>query len=90
SDCFSLFFRLFCYFRLFRILSSGVLDHSFTGIGLKPSKQTKVCPTFSEVKNLFVVDGSCFVSSGCVNPTLTILTPAMSAGEYAVEQFKRG
>ncbi|HMV83210.1 MAG TPA: GMC oxidoreductase [Blastocatellia bacterium] len=42
------------------------------------------------MKNLFVVDGSCFVSSGCVNPTLTILTPAMSAGEYAVEQFKRG
>lgn len=42
-----------------------------------------------DVKNLMVVDGSCFVSSGCVNPTLTILSLAMRASEYAVEQFKR-
>jgi choline dehydrogenase-like flavoprotein len=43
-----------------------------------------------DIKNLFVVDGSCFVSSGCVNPTLTILALSMRASEYAVEQFKRG
>jgi choline dehydrogenase-like flavoprotein len=42
-----------------------------------------------DIKNLFVVDGSCFVSSGCVNPTLTILALAMRASEYAVEQLKR-
>ena len=42
-----------------------------------------------DVKNLFVVDGSCFVSSACVNPTLSILALSMRAGEYAVEQFKR-
>ena len=43
-----------------------------------------------DVKNLFVVDGSCFVSSGCVNPTLTILALAMRACDYLVEQMKRG
>ncbi|HEX2489474.1 MAG TPA: GMC family oxidoreductase, partial [Blastocatellia bacterium] len=43
-----------------------------------------------DIKNLFVVDGSCFVSSGCVNPTLTILALSMRASEYAVEQLKRG
>jgi choline dehydrogenase-like flavoprotein len=43
-----------------------------------------------DVENLFVVDGGCFVSSGCVNPTLTILALAMRASEYAVEQLKRG
>ncbi|MBK7601956.1 MAG: hypothetical protein IPJ07_26910 [Acidobacteria bacterium] len=32
-----------------------------------------------DVKNLFVVDGSCFVSSACVNPTLTILALSMRA-----------
>ncbi|MGH9844967.1 MAG: GMC family oxidoreductase [Blastocatellia bacterium] len=32
-----------------------------------------------EIENLLVVDGSCFVSSGCVNPTLTILALAMRA-----------
>ncbi|MBS1808517.1 MAG: GMC family oxidoreductase [Acidobacteria bacterium] len=43
-----------------------------------------------DIKNLFVVDGSCFVSSGCVNPTLTILALAMRASEYLIEQYKRG
>jgi choline dehydrogenase-like flavoprotein len=43
-----------------------------------------------EIKNLFVVDGSCFVSDGCQNPTLTILALAMRSSEYLVEQFKRG
>ncbi len=43
-----------------------------------------------DVKNLFVVDGSCFVSSGCVNPTITILALAMRASEYLIEQHKRG
>ncbi|MFN0121877.1 MAG: GMC oxidoreductase [Blastocatellia bacterium] len=43
-----------------------------------------------DVRNLFVVDGSCFVSSACVNPTLTILALAMRASEYAVEQLKQG
>jgi choline dehydrogenase-like flavoprotein len=37
-----------------------------------------------------IAHGSCFVSSGCVNPTLTILALSMRAGEYAVEQLKRG
>ena len=26
-----------------------------------------------DVKNLFVMDGSCFASCGCQNPTLTIM-----------------
>ena len=43
-----------------------------------------------DVKNLFVVDGSCFVSSGCVNPTLTILALAMRSCDYLIEQMKRG
>ena len=43
-----------------------------------------------DVSNLLVVDGSCFVSSGCVNPTITILALAMRASQHAVEQFKRG
>jgi choline dehydrogenase-like flavoprotein len=42
-----------------------------------------------DIANLLVVDGSCFVSSGCVNPTLTILALAMRASEHVIEQFKR-
>jgi choline dehydrogenase-like flavoprotein len=43
-----------------------------------------------DVKNLFVMDGSCFVSSGCQNPTLTILALAMRSSEYLLDQYKRG
>ncbi len=43
-----------------------------------------------DVKNLFVVDGSCFVSAGYVNPTITILAIAARVGDYMVGEFKRG
>jgi choline dehydrogenase-like flavoprotein len=43
-----------------------------------------------DVRNLFVMDGSSFVSGGSQNPTLTILALAMRASEYLVHQMKRG
>ena len=43
-----------------------------------------------DVKNLFVMDGSSFVSGGSQNPTLTILALAMRASEYLAEQMRRG
>lgn len=42
------------------------------------------------VKNLFVMDGSCYVSVGCVNPTLTMMALALRSTEYLVDQHKRG
>lgn len=70
--------------------------HSIHEVGtarMGNDKKTSVLNAFNQahdVKNLFVVDGSCFVSSGCVNPTLTILALAMRASEYLIEQYKRG
>ncbi len=43
-----------------------------------------------DVKNLFVVDGSSFVSGGAQNPTLTILALAMRASEHLAEQMRKG
>jgi choline dehydrogenase-like flavoprotein len=43
-----------------------------------------------DIKNLFVIDGSSFVSGGAQNPTLTILALSMRASEYLVEQSKKG
>jgi choline dehydrogenase-like flavoprotein len=43
-----------------------------------------------DIKNLFVVDGSAFVSGGSQNPTLTISALAMRAAEYMAEQMRRG
>ena len=41
-----------------------------------------------DVKNLFITDGSCFVSGGAQNPTLTILALTMRASEYLAEQLR--
>ncbi len=43
-----------------------------------------------DVKNVFVIDGSSFVSGGSQNPTLTICSLAMRASEYLAEQMRRG
>ncbi len=43
-----------------------------------------------EIKNLFVYDGSAFVTGGAQNPTLTILSLALRSSEYIVERMKRG
>lgn len=41
-----------------------------------------------DVKNLFVVDGSSFVTGGSQNPTMTILALSMRASEYLSEQLR--
>ncbi|MDQ6706979.1 MAG: GMC family oxidoreductase, partial [Acidobacteriota bacterium] len=41
-----------------------------------------------DIKNLFVVDGSSFVSGGYQNPTMTILSLSMRASEYIAEQMR--
>ncbi|MHB8652252.1 MAG: GMC family oxidoreductase [Terriglobia bacterium] len=43
-----------------------------------------------DIKNLFVVDASSFVSSTEKNPTLTILTLAMRASDHIAEEFRLG
>ncbi len=43
-----------------------------------------------DVKNLFVVDGSSFVTGGTQNPTLTILALSWRASDYIVEQKNKG
>jgi len=42
-----------------------------------------------DVKNLFVVDGSSFVTGGSQNPTMTILALSMRASEYLFDQAKK-
>jgi len=42
-----------------------------------------------DIKNLFVVDGSSFVSAGWQNPTITLSALAMRASEYLAEQMRQ-
>jgi choline dehydrogenase-like flavoprotein len=55
----------------------------------KTSVLNKWCQSH-DIKNLFVVDGSSFVSAGWQNPTMTILALAMRSSEYLAEQMRQG
>ncbi|HEX3036473.1 MAG TPA: GMC family oxidoreductase [Thermodesulfobacteriota bacterium] len=43
-----------------------------------------------DVKNLFCVDGSCFVSGSGASPTLTIQALAHRSADYIIDQAKKG
>jgi choline dehydrogenase-like flavoprotein len=43
-----------------------------------------------DIKNLFVVDGSSFVSGGWQNPTLTIMALAMRSADFLSEEMRKG
>ncbi len=55
----------------------------------KKSVLNKYCQAHY-VKNLFVMDGSCFVSIGCQNPTLTMMAIVCHSCNYLLEQFRKG
>lgn len=41
-------------------------------------------------RNVFVTDGSVFVTQGCYEPTLTIMAISARAGEHIADTFRRG
>jgi choline dehydrogenase-like flavoprotein len=43
-----------------------------------------------DIKNLFITDGACMTSSGCVNPSLTYMALTARACDYAVNLMRRG
>ena len=42
-----------------------------------------------DVKNLLVTDGACWVSSGCQNPTLTMMALTVRACDRLIERFRK-
>ncbi len=55
----------------------------------KKSVLNKYCQSH-DVKNLFVMDGSCFVSIGCQNPTLTMMALVCRSCDTLIDQAKKG
>jgi choline dehydrogenase-like flavoprotein len=43
-----------------------------------------------DIANLFVMDAAGFPSSGCQNPTMTIMALAVRSCDYLLEQMRRG
>jgi len=76
-----------------RIDPGGKIIHEVGGAIMGSERNTSVCNGFNqtwEVKNLFLVDGTPFPSNADKNPTLTIMALAWRAGDYLVEQSRRG
>ena len=55
----------------------------------KTSVLNAFCQTH-DVKNLYVTDASAFVSSGCQNPTLTIMALTVRAMDHLMQEMKAG
>lgn len=71
----------------------GMAFHETGTARMGHDPKTSVLNSFNQswdVKNLFVTDGSCFVSQGCQNPTLTIMALTVRACDYILDQSRKG
>lgn len=71
----------------------GFASHEVGTVRMGDNPRTSVLNRFCQahdVKNLFVVDGSCFVTFPEKNPTHTIMALAVRAARYISEQAKGG
>jgi choline dehydrogenase-like flavoprotein len=76
-----------------QMLPPGYSIHELGTCRMGENPKTSVLNKWNQswdVKNLFVVDGSSFVSGGSQNPTMTILSLSMRASEYLAEQLRKG
>jgi len=68
----------------------GIHEMGTARMGRDP--KTSVLNSHNQVwdaPNVFVTDGSCMVSSACVNPSLTYMAMTARAADYAVNELKR-
>jgi choline dehydrogenase-like flavoprotein len=72
------------------IFGNSIHEVGTARMGLDPKKSVlnKYCQTH-DVQNLFVMDGSCFVSSPCQNPTLTMMAITCHSCAYLTGEFRR-
>ena len=74
-----------------RIPGYGIHEMGTARMGRDP--KTSVLNAFlqtHDIDNLYVMDASSFVSSGCQNPTLTIMALAVRGCDHLMEEMKRG
>lgn len=74
-------------------LPPGAFVHELGGARMGSSPASSVLDPYNrcwDTQNLFVLDGSCFVTSGWQNPTLTIMAIAGRACRTIIEELKHG
>lgn len=79
--------------RPYHLMRPGEVIHELgtvrMGVNPRSSALNGYCQAH-DVKNLFVMDGACFVSQPDKNPTLTITALAWRASEYLLEEARKG
>jgi choline dehydrogenase-like flavoprotein len=73
-------------------LPEGFSIHEVGTARMGDDRKTSVTTSFGQthdVKNLFLLDGSIFVSAGSQNPTWTILALSMRGADHLAERIKR-
>jgi choline dehydrogenase-like flavoprotein len=76
-----------------KLAAPGVCIHEMGTCRMGSDPRTSMLNSWNqmwEVKNVFVTDGSSFTSSGCVNPTLTMMALTARACARIVDELRRG
>jgi choline dehydrogenase-like flavoprotein len=75
-----------------RVAEPGMAIHELgtARMGEDPKKSvTNQWCQLHDVPNVFAMDGACFVSSGCQNPTLTMMALTVRGCDHLIERFKK-
>jgi choline dehydrogenase-like flavoprotein len=75
-----------------RVEMPGMAIHELGTARMGNDPKKSVLDAFNQthdVKNVFVMDGASFVSSGCQNPTLTMMAVTVRACDHLIERFRR-
>lgn len=74
-------------------VAPGSAIHESGGARMGNSPENSVLNSFNQcwdASNVFVTDGACFVTSGTVGPTLTMMAITARACDYLVGRYKNG
>ena len=74
------------------VAEPGMAIHELGTARMGNDPKTSVTDSYCQlhdVKNVFAMDGACFVSSGCQNPTLTMMAITVRACDRLIDRFKK-
>lgn len=74
------------------VAEPGMAIHELGTARMGDDPKTSVTDSWCQlhdVENVFAMDGACFVSSGCQNPTLTMMAITVRACDRLIDRFKK-
>jgi choline dehydrogenase-like flavoprotein len=74
------------------VAEPGMAIHELGTARMGEDPKTSVTDSYCQlhdVTNVFAMDGACFVSSGCQNPTLTMMAITVRACDRLIDRFKK-